>query len=383
MKRLQIPDTSSNIDLASSPSSPVREKFSKLKIAARSKASSFTRRRQPMLRAISHLVVNMGAMQAKVGGGHWPPGPISTENFEGAKRFLGGFGTLLARDLGRRAMLPNSDANGAASERPSAMASSYSFHIESNDYREVEVSVGEAARYTATGPEPPTTAQRPLSISPVNPTHGAMRKKLVKELDILVYNGMQTQEQPRLRALLDTGCDHNLIRRDLVSTEQLLPRPESLPPYLSSASNGHINILGSIMLRWRFDEHYSSSRTYEIPLLVTSGDAFYDVVLGFDFLAEANIYMMGQPVAMVFVSGECGNTSGACVELSDCSATADASRSEKHDDNAKDEEDRRRREQQEEEEEEKYREKLRKKKEKKKEKRGNEKSDKDQGGSSK
>ena len=305
MKRLQIPNSSSYQERTSSPSSPVYEKISGWKNAAQSKATSFTRRRHSMPPpAIGPLVVNIGAMQARVGGGHWPPGLISIENDEGAERFLGCFGTLLALDLGKRAMPPNSNANNTASETPSPLASNYSFHIESNNYREVEVSAAEAAQLGVARSEPPTIMQRPLSSFATNPPQCPIHKKLVKELDIIVYSGMQTQEQLRLRALLDTGCDYNLIRGDLVSTEQLLPSPEATPSYLISGSNGHINILGSIVLRWRFDKHFSSSRTYEVPFLVTSGDAFYDVVLGFGFLAEANIYMMGEPVAMVFIPGE-------------------------------------------------------------------------------
>lgn len=88
-------------------------------------------------------------------------------------------------------------------------------------------------------------------------------------------------------ALLDTQCEPNLIREDIVQ-ELGLPIRSYLGPSLSQVGGGYYMPTDQVTTRIRF---CGGKRTFNIDFLLAPANADYDILLGGPFISEARLLL--------------------------------------------------------------------------------------------
>ncbi|KAK5167868.1 hypothetical protein LTR04_007121 [Oleoguttula sp. CCFEE 6159] len=108
--------------------------------------------------------------------------------------------------------------------------------------------------------------------------------------DIRAYS--RHGEPVDLRALLDTGMTENVIREG-----RAIRTGYDIDPYdgdsLINADGRSFRPIGSVTFQWHFQGRHHA-RTYEVPFLIVSDDAPYDVILGWKFLSVQKIFMINR-----------------------------------------------------------------------------------------
>ena len=79
----------------------------------------------------------------------------------------------------------------------------------------------------------------------------------------------------KMCALLDTGCDHSVIGRNIIPNAELEPTTEKL----YTANGSELPLLGEIDLHFRINDIWSSVR-------VVVSEAVNDLILGIDWLRD-------------------------------------------------------------------------------------------------
>ena len=101
--------------------------------------------------------------------------------------------------------------------------------------------------------------------------------------DIQVWTSLQTMM--RLPAVLDTGCDPNMIREDIVHEAGLQIDGYTGPP-LSQADGTCYMPPGQVTTRIQF---CGGTRTFNVNLLLAPPDADYDVLVGGKLISSARL----------------------------------------------------------------------------------------------
>ncbi len=91
----------------------------------------------------------------------------------------------------------------------------------------------------------------------------------------------------RMLAILDTGCDPNLIREDIVQ-EAGLPIQIYHGSPLSQAGGSQYNPAGQVTTEIQFCD---GTRTFKIDFLLAPANANYDILLGGPFISKARLLL--------------------------------------------------------------------------------------------
>ena len=95
----------------------------------------------------------------------------------------------------------------------------------------------------------------------------------------------------RIQALVDTGSDINLIRRDLVPQQCLVPsrRPMCiLAANQMSMGGDHRELQGTLIIRGQASS-LCIPNTLEIPVVAYDADIDVDAILSYEWLATQNV----------------------------------------------------------------------------------------------
>ena len=121
-----------------------------------------------------------------------------------------------------------------------------------------------------------------------NPATGALGRNAFEDddkyqYDVQVYTSQHTTI--RLPALLDTGCDPNLIREDIIREAGLPIYSYSGPP-LSQADGTYYLPPGQVTTRIHF---CGGTRTFNVNFLLAPPNVEYDILVGGDMISRARL----------------------------------------------------------------------------------------------
>ena len=144
------------------------------------------------------------------------------------------------------------------------------------------------------GPQPGVSRARTEDFS--SRAAAALSPHTPKSIDRCKYDQVWTSQHTVITvpAMLDTGCDPNLIRED-VAHEAGLCVESYIGPSLSQAGGSHFTPIGQATTRIHF---CGGKRTFKLDFLLAPADADYDILLGNAFIKMAGL-LEWKPTAFV------------------------------------------------------------------------------------